>query len=75
MSSDKNYIDKIDSELLEDISLDIINIFSKNKHIIFYLINLMNSNYFYLNQKILIIFNQNFGIDKFYGFGDYLNND
>ena len=31
MSSDKNYIDTIDSELLEDISLDIINIFSKNK--------------------------------------------
>ena len=31
MSSDKNYIDAIDSELLEDISVDIINIFSKNK--------------------------------------------
>ena len=31
MSSDKNYIDTIDSELLEDISIDIINIFSKNK--------------------------------------------
>jgi hypothetical protein len=31
MSSDKNYIDIMDAELFEDISLDIINIFSKNK--------------------------------------------
>ena len=31
MSSDKIYIDPIDTELFEDISQDIINIFSKNK--------------------------------------------
>jgi hypothetical protein len=31
MSSDKIYIDPIDTELYEDISQDIINIFSKNK--------------------------------------------
>ena len=31
MCSEKNYIDNIDSELFEDITIDIINIFSKNK--------------------------------------------
>ena len=31
MSSDKIYIDAMDTELFEDISHDIINIFSKNK--------------------------------------------
>jgi uncharacterized membrane protein YheB (UPF0754 family) len=31
MSSDKIYIDTMDTELFEDISQDIINIFSKNK--------------------------------------------
>jgi hypothetical protein len=31
MSSDKIYIDTMDTELFEDISHDIINIFSKNK--------------------------------------------